>query len=689
MPLSDQSLDGDHDLRDTAGLLYQNGIGVPFLTCIAGAFMVITMSSARHDSRWMMVAWLGTLVLIAGARAWDILGFSKRRLAPDWSGRTEVARFATGVLATALLWALFPLLFFHELNGVERSTMAIILSALSGGSIAILGAVPWLVIVFAAGMLLPAAAMFLLAPGGENTILGVGGVLFFLFVTSQSAVIQRGTTSAIRMTRANQRLMAEMERERERAERANVELTRAQTALNESLETLEDRIRARTAELEREVMERDRYGRELARFALRDSLTGLYNRHTLADQLGSELRLAEAAGASVAVLFVDLDKFKEVNDLLGHHAGDHVLREVVNRMSVLVPPDAILARWGGDEFVFAQRLSDAQPDAVAIGERLRRAVIEPVAIDGESVRVGATIGVAIFPHHGRNADELIRAADIAMYAAKEEGRGRVRTYEPALAVEMGKRQHLEHALRDAIANDELRLEYQPIVDAATQRCTSFEALLRWDSEIYGSVSPGEFIPIAERSGEINPIGRWVLERACSDAASWPGTPGPPVSVNLSVAQIVAGTVLDDVRNAIQRSGLDPRRLHLEVTESLFAGDHPETLPTLEALRAMGVSISLDDFGTGFSSLGYLRSLPIDVIKIDKTFIEHIEGESHAIVEAIHQLARAFNLTIIAEGVENARQADLLQAMGVSSLQGYYFSRSMHPTLVGAAINARS
>jgi diguanylate cyclase (GGDEF)-like protein len=663
----------DNDQRDAAGLLYQNGVGVPFLTCVAGAFMIVAMPSARAASGWTMVAWLAAMVLVAGVRAWDILGFQRRRLRSDWTGRTELARFGAGTLATALIWAAFPLLFFRELNGLERTTMAITLCAISGGSVAILGAVPWLVIAFAACMLLPGAAMFLLTPGGENTVLGIGGILFFLFVSAESAVIQRGTTSAIRMSRANQRL--------------NDELTRAQAALNESLETLEDRILARTAELEREVMERDRYGRELARFALRDSLTGLYNRHTLADQLASELKLAESAGEAVAVLFVDLDKFKEVNDLLGHHAGDEVLRSVVNRMSVLVPPEAILARWGGDEFVFAQRLSATQPDAIEIGEQLRRAVVEPVVVHGESVRVGATIGVAIYPDHGSTADELIRAADIAMYAAKEEGRGRVRTYEPALAVEIGKRQHLEHALRDAIANGELRLEYQPIVDGATQRCTSFEALLRWDSQIYGSVSPGEFIPIAERSGEINAIGHWVLERACCDAATWPGSPGPPVSVNLSVAQIVAGTVLDDVRNAIAISGLDPRRLHLEVTESLFAGDHAETLPTLEALRAMGVSISLDDFGTGFSSLGYLRSLPIDVIKIDKTFIDHIEGESHAIVEAIHQLARSFNLTIIAEGVENERQADLLRAMGVSSLQGYYFSRSMHPGMVEAAINS--
>jgi diguanylate cyclase (GGDEF)-like protein len=652
----DADHESDADLRDTAELLYQNGIVVPFLTCIAGAFMLVVMPSARVQAGWAIAGWFTALLLVAVIRAVDFVTYARRRTVPGWTGRAELRRYGFGTVATGLVWAAFPVAFFHLLTIVERTTMAITLSALAGGSLAIIGAVPWLEIAFSACMLLPGSAMFYLTPGGENAIIATGGLMYFGFVVSQTAVIHRSTTSAIRTSRANQQLQA---------------------ALSESLETLEERIKARTADLEREVLERDRYGRELARYALRDSLTGLYNRHTLADQLASEIELAGAAGASVAVLFLDLDRFKDVNDLLGHHAGDLVLQEVAQRLSGAVPPEAILARWGGDEFVFAQRLTDAS--ATDIGERFRRAVAEPIVLAGETVAVGATIGIALFPHHGSSADELIRAADMAMYAAKQDGHDRVRTYDPSLADELGKRHHLEHALRDAIVNEALRLEYQPIVDATSGRWTALEALLRWDSITYGSVPPSEFIPLAERTGDINVIGRWVLERACADAVAW--TPAVPVSVNVSVAQIVAGTLVDQVRHALERTGLAPSCLHIEVTESLFAGDHEQTIPTLEALRALGVRILLDDFGTGFSSLGYLRALPIDAIKIDKSFIDGIAGESRAIVEAIRTLASAFHLAVIAEGVETSDQVAALLTLGITELQGFYYSRPVRPDAV--------
>jgi diguanylate cyclase (GGDEF)-like protein len=683
LPARDVDLDNEADLRDTAGLLYQNGIGIPFLTGVAGAFMVGAMPNVRANDGWRILAWLAVLAIVAMVRASDFLRFPGRKAQPGWSGRAAIRRFATGTLASTAVWAAFPLIFFRELDGNERTMMMITLAALSGGSISILGAVQWLVIVFAAGMLLPSAAMFLLAQGTENMITGAGEIVFFLFVTSQSAVIQRGTTSAIRMARANQRLMVEMARERQRSDQANVELT----ALSESLETLEDRIRARTADLEREMLERDRYGRELARFAQRDALTGLYNRSTLTEQLGTELALAATAGATVAVLFLDLDKFKDVNDLLGHHAGDHVLREVVRRMSAVVPPEAILARWGGDEFVFAQRLAEGDDGAsvVALGEAVRTSVCEPISVEGKLVNVGATIGVARFPEHGTTADDLIRAADMAMYAAKQNGRGHVRVFEPSLANEVGQRHHLEQSLREAIGEGALRLEFQPIINADNQQWPSFEALLRWDSPDHGAIPPSAFIPLAERTGVIHPIGRWVLEQACIAAASWPGDPGPQVSVNVSVAQIVSGNLLEDVADALAISGLNPRRLQLEVTESLFAGDHERTIPTLEALRVMGIRISLDDFGTGFSSLGYLRSLPIDTIKIDKTFVSDLEGDSRSIIEAIQSLAKAFKLTVVAEGVETEQQAALLQAMGVTAQQGFYFARPLHAGSVHAAL----
>jgi diguanylate cyclase (GGDEF)-like protein len=663
--------------RDVAQLLYSHGVGGLFVTAVSGTALVAMLYSP--SSRVSLLFWLSFMLLTVVARASDLFSARARREAVAWSGPTEIRRFGSGVLATAAVWAIFPLLFFHELNQVERTTLAIIVSAMAGGSATVLAAEQRLAVIYCGALLLPSSIMFLLTPGRESVILGLLGIVFFIVIASASRVTNRATMEAIRLNRANQTLIAGMDIERRRTECANAELTIAQSTLHETLETLEDRIVERTAALEHEINERERYAAELARLASRDSLTGFYNRATLCDRLGSERMRAERLGTSVAVLFLDLDHFKEVNDLKGHYWGDHVLREVAHRLSMIVPEEAISARWGGDEFVFVignLPTAQAAKRANAVATQLRRSVCGPIVFGTEMVRVDATIGIALFPDHGRTPDELMRAADMAMYAAKESGRGRVRTFDPALAAELRERRLIEEALREAIANDELRLEFQPIVDAANWRCRALEALVRWENPTRGTIGPTEFIPIAERSGDIIGIGQWVLGQACAAAAGWPGIDPPAVSLNVSVAQIVGGNVVDDVRAALHASGLAANRLHLEVTETLFASDHKQIIPTLLALRAMGIRISLDDFGTGFSSLSYLRSLPIDAIKIDKSFVDDVHNDSGPIIRAIRSLADAFNIEVIAEGVETVDEAALLLSMGINFLQGFLFARPL-------------
>jgi diguanylate cyclase (GGDEF)-like protein len=653
--------------RDVAELLYGHGVGALLISAVAAT--ALTGMRGAHASA-SLITWWCVMLLIVAVRLIDLRTFRDRRKISDWNGRAEIHRFVRGVLTGAAGWAALPLLFFTEFGPVERTTFAIIVCAMASGSVTVLAAEQWLVIAFLGALLLPTSLMFLVVPGPQHALLSVLGFLSFVVLSSTSRVSHSATMAAIRLNRKNQALMVDMDRERRSTEHANAELLVAQSSLRETLETLEDRITARTA--------------DLARLASRDSLTGLYNRAGLSDRLSAEIARCASPNACIAVLFVDLDAFKEVNDLKGHTWGDHVLREVARRLSAHVPSGGICARWGGDEFVLVVgRLpADAATDeATAIATRLRQSVCCDISLGAETVHVDATIGIALFPDHASTADELIRSADMAMYAAKQSGRGRVRAFDPALADALRERHLLEDALREAIAKDELRLVFQPIVNAATSQCQSLEALVRWEHPARGIISPSDFIPLAERSGEIIPIGRWIFERACIAAASWPGSPAPAVSLNVSVAQIVGGSVVNDVRAALAASGLPTKRLHLEVTETVFAEDHRLIIPTLVALRAMGVSISLDDFGTGFSSLSYLRSLPIDTIKIDKSFVDDVQNESGPIIKAIRALADALHIEVIAEGVETAADAATLLSMGVHLLQGYLFAKPIPQHLV--------
>ena len=455
---------------------------------------------------------------------------------------------------------------------------------------------------------------------------------------------------------------------------ANVELATAQDALQDINTNLEAKIRARTLDLQKEVSERARYAQELIRVASTDALTGLKNRSSFSERLEYGLEEARVSGGPVAVLFIDLDKFKEVNDVRGHEAGDRVLLDVAQRLQATLPPDAEIGRWGGDEFVVMLPNMKDTGHVVEVANRLRESLILPVDLVPEAVKIDATIGIALFPEHGGTQDELIRAADVAMYAAKQGGRQCVRLFERSLADELVKRHKLAQSLRAAAGNGELILHYQPVVSVSTGECVAMEALLRWNHAELGLVSPLEFIPLAERSGDIIGIGRWVLEEACRTAASWTVPNPPAIAVNVSAIQVLGGTLCDDVAAALEMSGLPSARLHIELTESLFTGDHERASQTLERLRSKGVRISIDDFGTGFSSLSYLQHLPVDTIKIDRSFVKGVDSDSRAIVMAIISIAESLGFDVIAEGVETEPQRAALRNLGVTQFQGFLFSR---------------
>ena len=660
--------------RDRAAMLYAHGAG-GLLVTVATSTVVVVLAVGPTLHR-ALYAWLAFMASVLLGRALDILLLRKLRLRkhPEGpAGRFEIACFATGALASAALWAVFPVIFFPVIGNTGRTAVAVVLAAMAGGGATVLGPSLPLSIAYTTAQLLPASVMFLLTPGRDNHFLGSFGIGMLIAMIGFARIAHHTVVSALALSRANEVLVTQAEQQQRATEAANQDLAAAQVALNEANDSLERRIAARTADLEREVAERQRYAEALARLASTDPLTGLANRANFAERLACMLAEAEAHGTALAVLFIDLDNFKQVNDVRGHTTGDFVLQTAARLLNEQAGGVAQVARWGGDEFVVA--MPDAGDAAAArrLAENLRAALVAPLNAGLENIRIDATVGIALFPGDGRTQDELIRAADVAMYEAKKEGKGRIQRFDPTLAHNIAERHGLEQALRAAIQNNELSLAFQPIISASTGACDAFEALVRWNHPRHGQVRPDLFIPIAEQSGQIQAIGRFVLLEACRAAASWPGN-APAVTVNVSVAQVLSGSLLDDVTAALHATGLPATRLQLEITESMFLGDHVRVTPVFEELRRRGLRILLDDFGTGYSSLAYLGKLPLDVIKIDQSFVRAGPRDRYAVIRAILSIARALSLQVTAEGVETDSQRRVLTLLGVDRLQGYLLGR---------------
>ncbi len=416
--------------------------------------------------------------------------------------------------------------------------------------------------------------------------------------------------------------------------------------------------------------------------ATHDSLTGLHNRATFTELLSHAMAAASHDGHRVAVAFVDLDRFKVVNDSLGHAAGDRLLCEVASRLRAAVRDSDAIARLGGDEFVVLLQDCESDDDIAVVSDKMLRAVLAPLHLGPHECRISASIGLARYPFDGADAATLMKNADLAMYLAKESGKNNYQFYNEAISTRSEARLAVESRLRGALDNDELSLAYQPKVDASRNQIVGVEALLRWNNPVLGQVSPVEFIPIAEDTGLILPIGRWVLREACSQAVRWrsAGLRPVPVAVNLSPRQFGAPNLVDDIATILAETGLDPRLLELEVTEGAVMPDPGRAATLLAMIKALGVRIAIDDFGTGYSSLSQLKQLPIDTLKVDRSFVTHIpdNSEDGAITEAIIAMAKTLDLKVVAEGVESADQLAFLNNLSCDEIQGYYFSRPLTP-----------
>ncbi|HZV19137.1 MAG TPA: EAL domain-containing protein [Sphingobium sp.] len=417
---------------------------------------------------------------------------------------------------------------------------------------------------------------------------------------------------------------------------------------------------------------------EIARLAQFDSLTGLANRMQMLTTLEQALAHHHGAPGACALLMLDLDRFKEVNDTMGHPAGDSLLRQVAQRLLRLAGTSGKVGRLGGDEFQIVLPGMSERSELTRLGTAIIHNLSQPYVVDGSQVVIGVSIGIAVAPANGTSAETLIRNADLALYAAKAEGRGLFRYYAPAMHADADDRRQIEQDLRQAIVTGGLHLAYQPIVCASTERIAGFEALIRWHHPTRGPISPATFIPVAENAGLIGAIGEWVLRTACHDAAQWPE--GTRVAVNVSPLQFINPSLPAQVMSALANAGLSASRLELEITEGVFLSGGAGTDRMFRTLKKIGVRLALDDFGTGYSALGYLKTAPFDKIKIDQSFVRGaaVNGSRNAaIVKSIVNLAEALGMETTAEGAETLDELELIRSLGCSHVQGYVYGRPIN------------
>jgi diguanylate cyclase (GGDEF)-like protein len=424
-----------------------------------------------------------------------------------------------------------------------------------------------------------------------------------------------------------------------------------------------------------------------------DSVTNLPNRHEFNERLAFALSKADRFESSVGLLLLDLDNFKVVNDTLGHDCGDLLLQMVAQRLLKTLRANDVICRIGGDEFVIIVEPADDAREVDGVATKILAALGAPFTLDGHQLYISASIGVSLYPRDAADARTLTRSADTAMYHAKNRGKNGFEVFQPAMEERAQKRLKLEANLRRALEQDELELHYQPQIDVRSGRVVGVEALLRWNCAELGQVSPVEFIPVAEESGIIVPLGRWVLQSACRQAAAWRDAglldTIEHVAVNMSARQTRDEGLLEDIRAILAETGLPARLLELEITEGVLMENVHANLDLLQRFQAAGIHLSIDDFGTGYSSMSYLKRFPIDQLKIDRSFIHDVPGDGEAIATAIIAMAHSLELTVVAEGVETLAQVEFLRSAGCDIMQGYYFARPMPVAALGEYLRGQT
>jgi diguanylate cyclase (GGDEF)-like protein len=603
--------------------------------------------------------WWAAITVISLLRIVDLaewLTFSSKH--PS-RGKIGIFRFGTGAISTALLWSVHTFAFMPTMGVAEFCFTAIVLSSFAGGAVPMLAANKVISLGYSLTLLIPIGIVTLNSEQVYQAQLGYVVILLSLLMIPICLKTSAFTQGAIRQRLLNNQLVIDMAQEKERVAAANRELKATSAELNQSNSILEQEIKKRTD--------------EIIQISNLDPLTQVSNRNAFTQNLDAIIRASEHNKMPVALLFIDLNGFKKINDAMGHKVGDKVLVTVTQRMLAFSETSKV-GRWGGDEFLVILPYSDKQT-ALSISKAIIKSIEKPIEVSGNELHLSASIGIAMSPLHSQSATELIQLADISMCEQKENGVWAPGMFTQALLAKIESSQTILEGLQKAIELKQLSLNYQPIVNSAEHKAESYEALLRWNFN--GTlVTPDNFIPLAEKSGLIKEIGAWVLNRACMDAVHWLNSEAASVSVNVSVIQLMDDGFIRHLDNCLQSSRLSPDRLHLEITESTFVENEQKIRFQLDQIQQRRVKISIDDFGTGYSSLSQLQTLPVNFIKIDKSFVDNVHGKGEAIIRATQFIARELNCQTIAEGVETKQQADMLFSMGIDYLQGFYFAKPM-------------
>lgn len=622
------------------------------------AFSAISYSVGGSELSTLHFALWGSMISLLLLRALDAFYWRlKIKNAPidsDW----PLFRFSIGAIATAFIWALFSVSFYDKMDLFSLSFIMIALAATSSAASTLLAPSLPLVLFYCTIMIVPLSLRAIIDTDANYNLLGNLGIVYWIAVCALSKQTNTYTNNAIAIKHENDKLLNQLREDRNQVANINETLVATNHKLDISNNTLEREVKRRTADLRKMVN--------------RDPLTGLKNRIGFVQHLEQLMEQAKASNFNIAVMYVDLDGFKQVNDSLGHQAGDRVLIEVSKKLSKYCEANSI-GRWSGDEFILLVSYADYE-SAQTIAQAAKNSLKIMTPVNGSEIHIDATIGIAFYPEHSNDASTLVQLADLTMYNQKHTAPGNVGTYSDALYAKHQYEQQLRDGLNQAVDKKQLHVVYQPILAANCQSLWAVEALLRW--EFNGMwISPIEFIPLAEKAGIINELGNWILHRACIDAASWHDD-SLKVSVNVSVLQLMNKNFVNQVEQALKSSGLAPQRLHLEVTESIFADDIELLTQQISALKARKIKIAIDDFGTGFSSLNLLQTLEFDLIKIDRSFVAKLTKGSDAIVRATLLIAKEFNCITVAEGIETQEQAKLLKEMGVDNFQGYLYARPL-------------